>query len=416
MEKWACGWEAEDSNGYNTTSSKESNKFMKLITIALSFVLSASAQQKSDIPLPAPYATPSAKNGAKVIPRPEGATLHAPAGFAVTEFATGFERPRFLIQGASGEVLVSDTVANGAVYLLEEGKKTAVVSKLDRPYGLAFWHDYLYIGEPTSIKRYKYDSATHSAGAGEEVVSLAGYDKGHVTRTIEFNQAGTKMYVAVGSSADLVEGDPENRAAINEYNPDGTGHRVFASGFRNPVGLRFQPGTGNLWTTVEERNDLGDGLVADYFTSVKPGGFYGWPYAYLGPNEDPRLAGKHPDLVKTALAPDVVLEPHCAILDFLFYTGKAFPAKYRNGAFLANHGSSNRAQRVGYSLSFLPFRNGKPVGKTEDFLTGWMLGADQKDVWGRPVGLLEMRDGSLLVSDDGGKKIWRIAYGNSHGK
>jgi glucose/arabinose dehydrogenase len=384
---------------------------MKLMIIALAATLLLSGERKSATTLPVPYATPSAKNGPKVIPRPDGATLHVPSGFTVTEFASGLERPRFMVQGTAGEILVSDTVPNGAVYLLEGSKKTAVISGLDKPYGLAFWHEYLYVGEPTSIKRYKYDSATHIAGAGEEVVSLAGYDKGHVTRTITFSKSGDKMYVAVGSSGDLVEGDPENRAAINEYNPDGTGHRVYATGFRNPVGLRVQPDTGDLWTTVEERNDLGDGLVADYFTSVKPGGFYGWPYAYLGPNEDPRLAGKHPDLVKTALAPDVVLEPHCAILDFVFYTGKAFPAKYRGGAFLANHGSSNRAERVGYSLSFLPFHNGKPVGKPRDFLTGWMLAADQKDVWGRPVGLLELRDGSLLVSDDGGKKIWRIAYG-----
>lgn len=361
--------------------------------------------------LPAPYATPSAKNGPKVIPQPEGATLHVPSGFTVAEYASGFERPRFMVQGPSGEVLLSDSVANGTVYILEGGKKTALLKGLDRPYGLALWHDYLYVGEPTSIKRYKYDSANRTAAAGEEVVSLAGYDKGHVTRTIAFNKTGDKMYIAVGSSGDLVEGDPENRAAINEYNPDGTGHRVYASGLRNPVGVRFQPATNQLWTTVEERNDLGDGLVADYFTSVKPGAFYGWPYAYLGPHEDPRLAGKHTELVPPTVAPDVVLEPHCAVLDFVFYTGKAFPAKYRGGAFLANHGSSNRSQRVGYSLSFLPFHNGKPVGRPQDFLTGWMLGADQKDVWGRPVGLLEMRDGSLLVSDDGAKKIWRIAFG-----
>lgn len=384
---------------------------MKLLAIGLIAVGSLCAERKAVDTLPAPYATPSAKNGAKVIPRPEGAALHVPAGFTVAEFASGFERPRFLVEGPSGEVLLSDTVAKGNVYVLENGKKSVLLSGLDRPYGMAFWHDYLYVGEPTSIKRYKYDSAARTAGAGEEVVSLSGYDKGHVTRTIAFNTAGDKMYVAVGSSGDLVEGDPENRAAINEYNPDGSGHRVYASGLRNPVGLRFHPVTGQLWTTVEERNDLGDGLVADYFTSVKQGGFYGWPYAYLGPHEDPRLAGKHTELVPQSIAPDVVLEPHCAVLDFLFYSGKTFPSKYRNGAFLANHGSSNRSQRVGYSISFLPFHNGKPVGRPQDFVTGWMLAADQKDVWGRPVGLLELRDGSLLVSDDGGKKVWRVAYG-----
>ena len=227
---------------------------------------------------------------------------------------------------------------------------------------------------------------------------------------LPFSKDSTKMYVAVGSSGDLVEGDPENRAAINEYNPDGSGARVYATGLRNPVGLRVQPETGRLWATVQERNELGDELVADFFTSVQPGGFYGWPYAYLGPHEDPRLIGKQTELVKTALVPDVVLQAHCAVLDFTFYEGKSFPAKYRQGAFLANHGSSNRADRVGYSLSFVPFKNGKPTGKPQDFVTGWMTGAGEKEVWGRPVGLLSLRDGSLLVSDDGGKKIWRVAY------
>lgn len=362
--------------------------------------------------LPAPFATPSVKNGPKIILKPVGAHLTAPPGFTVEEFASGFERPRFMVEGPSGEILVSDTVANGHVYVVVSGENRALLSGLDRPYGLAFWKDYLYVGEPTSIKRYKYDSRAGSVGKGEEVVSLRGYDKGHVTRTMAFNRAGDKLYLAVGSSADLVTGDPENRAAINEYNPDGTGHKVYATGLRNPVGLRFYPGTDQLWSTVEERNELGDGLVADYFTSVRPGGFYGWPYAYLGSHEDPRITEKRPDLVARSIAPDVPLEPHCAVLDFLFYTGKAFPAEYQGGAILANHGSSNRAKRTGYSLTFVPFRNGKPSGPVRDFITGWMLSPDQPEVWGRPVALAQLRDGSVLLSDDGGKKIWRIAFGS----
>ncbi|MDQ2946883.1 MAG: PQQ-dependent sugar dehydrogenase, partial [Acidobacteriota bacterium] len=277
-------------------------------------------------------------------------------------------------------------------------------------YGLAFWKDYLYVGEPTSIKRYKYDSKTGSVGTGEEVVALPGYTKGHVTRTIAFDSKNEKMYLAVGSSGDFVIGDPPDRAAINRYNPDGTGHEIYASGVRNPVGLRFYPGTDQLWATVEERNDLGDGLVADYFTSIRQGGFYGWPYAYLGPHEDPRAKEKRPDLVASTITPDIALAPHCAVLDFVFYAGNQFPAEYRNGAFLANHGSSNRSDRVGYSVSFVPFKNGKPSGPVRDFLTGFMLGPDQKEVWGRPVGLLQLRDGSLLVSDDGGKVVWRVSY------
>ena len=383
---------------------------MKIFLALLSLGASAFAQT-----LPAPYATPSVQNGPKIIPRPEGAQVKLPPGFAAEQYAGGFQRPRFMVEGPGGEVLVSDTVAKGFVIAIRDGVKKVLIDGLDRPYGLALWKEYLYVAEPSSLKRYKYDSKALTAGPGEEVVSLAGYVKGHVTRTILFDDKSGKMYLTVGSSADLVTGDPENRAAINRYNPDGTGHEIFASGLRNTVGLRFYPGSRQLWATVEERNELGDGLVADYFASIQPGGFYGWPYAYLGPHADPRIAEKdrRPDLVAKTITPEIALEPHCAVLDFLFYTGSQFPAEYRNGAFLANHGSSNRADRVGYSISFVPFRNGKPSGPVRDFATGWMLGADRKEVWGRPVALLELHDGSLLISDDGGKVIWRVSYKKS---
>lgn len=360
--------------------------------------------------LPPPFETPAVNNPPVIVPKPEGAKLNLPAGFAAEEYAAGFSRPRFMVEGPNGEVLVSDTVPKGIVYVLKNGEKKVLLSGLDRPYGLAFWKDYLYVGEPTSIKRYKYDSKAMTAEAGEEVVALAGYTKGHVTRTILFDEKAAKMYIAVGSSADLVTGDPENRAAINRYNPDGTGHEIFATGLRNPVGLRFYPGTSQVWATVEERNDLGDGLVADYFTSVKQGGFYGWPYAYLGKHADPRIKEQKMDLVEQTIAPDVPLQSHIAVLDFLFYTGSQFPAEYRNGAFLANHGSSNRSKRVGYSVTFVPFKNGKPSGPERDFLSGWMLSPDSKEVWGRPVALAMLHDGSMLVSDDGAKKLWRVFY------
>jgi glucose/arabinose dehydrogenase len=172
------------------------------------------------------------------------------------------------------------------------------------------------------------------------------------------------------------------------------------------------PGTQQLWATVEERDGLGDGLVADFFTHVKEGGFYGWPYAYIGPHEEPRIpeTERRKNLVAKTITPDILLEPHCAVLDFLFYTGQQFPAEYRSGAFLANHGSQNRADRVGYSISFVPFKNGKPSGPVRDFATGWMLGPDQKEVWGRPVGLLQLHDGSMLISDDGGKVVWHVSF------
>jgi glucose/arabinose dehydrogenase len=382
---------------------------MKTLLILTSLAMAAFAQSDN---LPAPYATPTVNNGPKIIPRPEGAQVKVPAGFVAEEFAHDFQRPRFMIEGPSGEVLVSDTAPNGSVIAIKGSSRKVLISGLDRPYGLGFWKEYLYVAEPASLKRYKYDSKALTVGQGEEVVSMAGFVKGHVTRTILFDERSGKMYLTVGSSANVVTGDPDMRAAIHRYNPDGTGHEVIATGLRNTVGLRFYPGSTQLWATVEERDGLGDGLVADFFTPIKTGGFYGWPYAYVGPNAEPRIAEneRRPDLVAKTLKPEIMLEPHCAVLDFLFYTGNKFPAEYRNGAFLANHGSSNRAQRVGYSISFVPFKNGKPAGPVRDFATGWMLGPDQKEVWGRPVGLLQMRDGSLLVSDDGGKVIWRISY------
>jgi glucose/arabinose dehydrogenase len=362
--------------------------------------------------LPPPYATPSASNAAKVIPRPQGVELKLPKGFVAEEFASGFGRPRFMVLGPNKEILLSDTVANGSVYILTNNGKDRkkLLEGLDRPYGLAFWKDYLYVAEATSLKRYKYAAQAMTAGAGEEIVAMKDLGKGHITRTLLFSAKGDKMYLAVGSSANVVVGDPPMRAAINRYNPDGTGHEVFASGIRNPVGLRFYPGTDTVWTSAEERDGLGDDLVPDYFTHVQAGGFYGWPYSYLGKTEDPRITEKRPDLTEKAIVPDVILDPHCAVLDFIFYTGKQFPAEYRGGAFLANHGSSNRAKRLGYSISFVPFKNGKPSGPAREFLTGWMAGPDEREVWGRPVGLLQLPDGSLLISDDGGKMVWKIRH------
>jgi glucose/arabinose dehydrogenase len=357
-------------------------------------------------------AQPPSSGAPTIVPRPAGAQIHVPAGFSVEEFASGFERPRFMVEGPGGEVIVSDTVANGSVIAIRKGVKKTLITGLDRPYGVALWKEYLYVAEPESLKRYKYDSKALTAGAGEEVVSMAGFSKGHVTRTILVDERSGKLYLTIGSSGDLVTGDPELRAAIHRYNPDGTGHETVATGLRNTVGLRFYPGSTQLWASVEERTDAADVAVADFFTSIRPGGFYGWPYAYVGPHADPRIPEKdrRPELVAKAITPDIILTPHCAVLDFLFYTGTQFPAEYRNGAFLANHGSTQGPQRVGYSVSFVPFRNGKPAGPVRDFATGWMMGADQKEVWGRPVGLLQLRDGTLLVSDDGGKVIWRVGY------
>jgi glucose/arabinose dehydrogenase len=382
----------------------------RLLWLSLCAVAAVPAFPQSAPKLPAPYATPTTPNPPKIIARPAGAEIRLPKGFAIEEFAAGFTRPRFMALGPSGEVLVSDFVANGAVWVLNGKERKKLIENLDRPYGIAFWKNYVYIAEPTSLKRYPYDAKAMTAGPGKEVVSLKGYGTGHVTRTILFSRSGDKMYLTVGSSANVVTGDPDNRAVILRLNPDGTGQQIVASGLRNTVGLRFYPGSDQIWASVEERDGLGDELVPDFFTHIQEGGFYGWPYSYIGASLDPRITEEHKDLVARALIPDVILGSHVAVLDFLFYSGKQFPAEYRNGAFLANHGSSSRSLRQGYSVTFIPFKNGKPSGPARDFATGWMLAPDKAEVWGRPVALLEMPDGSLLLSDDGAKNIWRISY------
>jgi glucose/arabinose dehydrogenase len=368
--------------------------------------------------LPDPFHTPSASNRPQVISRPDGAQLRLPQGFSIDVYAEGFERPRFMVQGVGGEILISDSTDSGAVFrLLDNNKdfkadeKVKLIEGLDRPYGLAFWKDFLYVAETTSLKRYNYDTRQMKVkGQGEELVSLKDFGKGHWTRTILFDAKGEKMYLSVGSGSNVDAGEDPMRATILRFNPNGSGKEFFATGVRNVIGLRWYPGTQTLWAAVQERDGLGDDLVPDFFTSIKQGGFYGWPYAYIGPHEDPRRTGEKPDLVAKTIVPDIQLGAHVAVLDVLFYTGRQFPKEYQGGAFLAFHGSWNRSQRVGYSVAFIPFKDAKPLSGPKDFLTGFMLGPDKREVWGRPVGLFQLPDGSLLVSEDGGNKIWRISY------
>ncbi len=280
-----------------------------------------------------------------------------------------------------------------------------------QPLGLAFQPGYLYVGYTDCIARYKYQPGDTQGSQPERLVDLPGGGQ-HFARNVTFSRDGRKMYVTVGSGSNNSEGEDVRRAAINEYNADGTGFRLFASGLRTPTALAWQPGTNTLWTSVNERDNLGDDLVPDYFTSVKEGGFYGWPFSYIGQNYDPMHVGKLPNLVKTALIPDVLLPAHAAALGATFYTGTQFPQRYRNGAFVAMHGSWNRSKANGYKVGFVPFQNGKP-GAVEDFLTGFLVndGTDgQITTWGRPVGVTVARDGSLLVSDDGGNRIWKVSY------
>ena len=399
------------------------------LTLSLSvLVLSGMAVAESDKPvnwkgLPAPFETPSATNRPNVIEQPSGAKLAVPEGFKVEEYITGdFIRPRFMTFGPSDELVFSDSGArnepNGAVYVHHGGKLKKLIEGLDRPYGVAFHDKWIYVAEPSSVKRYVYDAKAMAAGSGDEIISYAGHGRGHWTRSLLFDEGSNKLYVTVGSESNIALGEDPVRAALHRYNPDGSGHETVATGLRNIIGLQWYPGTKELWAAVQERDGLGDDIASDYLVHVKEGEFYGWPYAYTGPNPEPRHkddplydAKLHAEMVKKTLYPDVLLGAHVAVLDMRFYTGTQFPEKYRGGLFLAFHGSWNRAKRTGYSVAFIPFKDGRPQSGPQDFLTGWMLDPEQTEVWGRPVGVHLLRDGSMLVSDDGGRKIWRISYG-----
>jgi glucose/arabinose dehydrogenase len=371
--------------------------------------------------LPKPFETKSALNNPTVAPAPAGAALSLPAGFEVKVFAEGdFQNPRWIIEGSNGDLFLSDNRANSITLLRDTNKDGVIDNKTERfvfatglnqPFGMAIQQGYFYIANTNAVLRFKYQTGqTKLEGEGEKIIDLPGEGyRQHWTRNIIFSKDGKKLYVSVGSETNVGEEEPR-RAAINQYNPDGSGHRIYASGIRNPIGLAWNPSGGELWTAVNERDGLGDDLVPDYVTSVKEGGFYGWPYSYIGRNEDPRMAGKRPDLVAKAIVPDVLLEAHCAALGLVFYTGKMFPSEYQGDALVALHGSWNRTRRSGYKVVRVPFKNGKPEGGYENFLVGWVQDDLGKEVWGRPVGLTMMRDGSLLVVDDGGKKVWRVTY------
>jgi glucose/arabinose dehydrogenase len=390
--------------------------------------------------LPPPFATPWFRKPTRTVPMPDGHHLTVPAGFTVSVFADTLQLPRFMTLAPNGDVFVAEPFRTAAkITVLRDADKNGVAeiretfaAGLNRPFGLAFWKNYLYVGNNDSVVRFAYAPGQLKAdGAPETIVDLPPSDAAldqdtatrlkidisqtrgynHWTRNVIFNPAGTKMYVTVGSATNATPETDPRRAAINEYNPDGSGHRVFASGLRNPVGLAYFPGSDTLWTAVNERDQLGDDLVPDYITSVTSGAFFGWPYSYIGTNVDPTVEAKRPDLVAKAIVPDVLLPSHSAALGLIFYTGLQFPGDYRNSAFVALHGSINRSKLSGYAVVRVPFANGKPTGPPEDFLSGFIARDDEdKQAWGRPVGLLQLPDGSLLVSDDGGNRVWRVSY------
>jgi glucose/arabinose dehydrogenase len=365
--------------------------------------------------LPKPYATPSAGNPPSVGAPPAHATLHTPPGFHISLFADKLAEPRAMLLAPNGDVILSEP-GEGKITILRDANHDGVAeqrftfaSGLNDPYGLAFHGKWLYVGNENAVVRLPYaPGQTASNAKPEQLAPLP--SGGHTTRGVLFNKAGTKMYVSIGSHSNVSSGEPPERAAIVEFNPDGSSKRIFAGGLRNPVGMAWEPVTGALWTVVNERDGLGNELVPDYATAIQPGAFYGWPYSYLGTNEDPRRAGEHPDLVRKTIPPSVPIQAHSAPLGIVFYQGTMFPPEYRGRAFVALHGSWNRAKRTGYKVVSIPMRDGKPTGGYDDFVAGWMPSEAERKVWGRPVGLLVLGDGSLLISDDGGGKIWRVTY------
>ncbi|RYD84856.1 MAG: sorbosone dehydrogenase family protein, partial [Sphingobacteriales bacterium] len=290
--------------------------------------------------------------------------------------------------------------------------RAVFAEKLNQPYGLLILKNYFYVANTDGLYRFPYkEGDIKLQGTAQKIVTLpAGGYNNHWTRNLIANADGSKIYISVGSASNVGEHGMENevrRANILEVNPDGTGERIYAAGLRNPVGMDWNPVTKELWTAVNERDELGDGLVPDYLTSVKPGAFYGWPYSYYGQIEDPRMKGQGKDLVAKALVPDVPLGNHTASLGLTFYNGNTFPAKYKNGAFVGQHGSWNSSQLTGYKVVFVPFSDGKP-GKPEDFLTGFIADEKKAKAYGRPVDVTVMNDGSLLVNDDSGNTLWKV--------
>ncbi len=373
--------------------------------------------------LPQPYATQSANNGAVIAPRPDGVWPQAPAGFKVEQFATGLDDPRLMRMAPNGDIFVAEFRAGKILVLRGMGAdgKAAQTAEfatgLKGPFGINFYPSgpkpqWVYVGNTQSLVRFPYQSGDLKArGPAQTLAQLPG-PGGHVTRDVVFTPDGKHMLVSVGSRSN--DDDPDtnpaelHRADVLEFTPEGTFEKVYAYGIRNCVGETIHPVTGELWCSTNERDALGNNLVPDYITHVQEGGFYGWPWFYMGAIQDPRQMGKHPELKSKVIVPDVLLQPHFASLELQFYEADQFPATYHGRAFAAEHGSWNRDPRGGYEVITVPMDGGKATGEYEDFLTGFVL-PDGK-VWGRPVGVAVAKDGSLLVSDDGSNTIWRVSY------
>ena len=389
--------------------------------------------------LPKDFATRSTSNGSRVVAKPTGTELATVPGFEVSAFATGLTGARVIRTAPNGDLFVAQSVL-GRITVLRAKDGAATPDKIEtfadglyQPYGIAFYPpgpapEWVYVAETTRVVRYRYASGDlHATGAPEPVITGLP-DGGHWTRDIAFSPDGRTLYVSIGSLSNVARdlpaapdlaaweasqamgaawGQETGRAMVVAYDPDGKNRRVYATGIRNCSGIAVQPVTGAVFCATNERDLLGDDLPPDYVTAVQSGGFYGWPWYYIGAHEDPRHPGKRPDLAAKVATPDVLLQPHSAPLALAFNPGTQFPAAWTGDAFVTLHGSWNRAKRTGYKIVRLPFKDGRPTGEYQDFVTGFAV--DSASVWGRPVGVAFARDGALMFTDDGGDVVWRVS-------
>jgi glucose/arabinose dehydrogenase len=392
--------------------------------------------------LPRPGATPSTANVSRVVPRPDNVTPKVPEGFKIALFADGLSGPRILRTAPNGDIFVAETRANRIRVLRpnQDGTRPAsseiFAEHLDRPFGIAFYPNggdpqWIYVANTGSVVRFPYHAGDLKAAKPPEiVVAELPHGYGHSTRDLVFTKDGKRMLVSVGSGSNVAQGmgqppsgleawasaqplgavwgDETDRAAVLAFDPDGKNKTLYATGIRNCVGLTIQPETGTPWCSTNERDGLGDDLVPDYVTRVKQGGFYGWPWFYIGDHWDPRHQGARVDLKDKITVPDVLLQAHSASLGLTFYQASQFPSDYHGDAFAAEHGSWNRSKRTGYKVVRIRLKDGLPTGEYEDFVTGFVI--NDREVWGRPVGVTVARDGSLLVSEDGNGTIWRVSH------
>ncbi|MCA0029198.1 MULTISPECIES: sorbosone dehydrogenase family protein [Mesorhizobium] len=400
--------------------------------------------------LPKPNVAKSASNSAGLAERPADAKPQLPEGFSAELIASGIDNPRVVRTAPNGDLFVADSEANQIrVYRLTEGsakpaEKSIFAGDLNQPYGIAFYPpgsdpQWVYVANSDSIVRFAYRNGDLKASADPETIVDDIPSNHHWTRDIAFSPDGKTLYLSVGSGSNAAGdmgkrprggleawvkskplgaawGSEEGRADVQAFDPDGKNGRTVATGLRNCSGMTVQPATGALWCVVNERDALGDNTPAEYATSVREGAFYGWPWYYIGNNEDPRHKGERPDLAGKVDIPDVLMQAHSAPLNIAFYDGKdlpanaGFPREYRGDAFVALHGSWNRGNRTGYKVVRLLFRDGKPTGEYEDFMTGFVV--SNGEVWGRPVGVTVAKDGALIVTEDGNGTIWRVTYGD----